>query len=57
MTAISQCIHPLYYYALTSARYGTKMAEARLPAIPDPRYMMQILTDPASFSRSRISQY
>ena len=33
------------------------MAEARLPAIPDPRYMMQILTDPANFSRSRISQY
>ncbi len=41
----------------TSARLGTKMAEARLPTMPLARYTMPVRLAPASFSRSRISQY
>ena len=41
----------------TSARQGTKIAEAKFPTMPDPKQIMEILADPQSFSKSRISQY
>jgi len=39
--------------ALTSARYGRKMALARLPVMPLRMKMMEMRSQPASFSRSR----
>lgn len=38
--------------ALTSARYGRKMALARLPVMPLRMKMMEMRCHPASFSRS-----
>lgn len=38
----------------TSARYGTNIAEAKFPAIPDTIYIIPMRTGPANFSRSRI---
>lgn len=37
---------------LTSALYGRKIAEAKLPVMPLRMYMMEIRSQPASFSRS-----
>lgn len=42
---------------LTSARYGSNIAEAKFPATPLPRYITAILTGPAIFSRSLMNSH